>query len=491
MAGPSQEIKLKKIASDHSFSTQEGFLRLARNVAIVVLIGATSWFFCTVLKLCVSQSSNYLFSLFEHNEIVKDYEFLDQDKGYGLEAIATNKEIIKQHESESSQKNAVVTLLLVLFLGGLIRGLLISRPSWKQSEGDGASHTINYFLESYALGEEHGVAAKHRYKYPTFGHAFKRMLMTFLTLGCGGSGGLEGPVIPVGESLASGWAKFFKVFETEDLRAFQMAGIASAVCALLNAPFASVIFASEIVYSERIIYRTFFYSIFAVLVSFQLNVFFLGEGKLFIIQSHDVAYNFFEYVNVVFVAIVCSGPVGLGLNFIFKFFKNNFNYIPVVARSPLGAIFAGLIAIFMWNYFGIEPQHILGMGEETLEDVMYGIGNPSFKVWWILLLVILAKAIATGLTLMTGGSAGLLIPSMVLGGLMGAVIHNLFGFGVGMDLFIVSGIGSALVSIIEIPISAVVLIISMFGETYAMPAMLSVAVCHFLVKNYNFYLHKN
>jgi CIC family chloride channel protein len=495
MAGPSQEKKLQFVSSDQSFSTQEGFLRLGRNIIIVMILGATTWLACTILKLAVIHSSSLLFSPF-HNEAhaeIHDYKLLTQEK---MENIVSDvpHEIVIEHQPEkkdehtSFYKEEAAILLFTLFFGGLIRGFLISRKSWQNTEGDGATQTISYFLESYALGNDYGVAAEHRYKYPTFKHAVKRLLMTFLTLGCGGSGGLEGPVIPVGESIASGWSKIFKIFETEDLRAFQMAGIAAAVCSLLNAPFASAIFAAEVVYSERIVYRTLLYSIFSVVVAFQLNTMFLGQGKLFVIPPHSVEYGLFEYFNVVVVAVFCSAPVGIGLNYIFKFFKTKFNYIPVIARSPLGALFAGLIAIGMWYWLGIEPNHILGMGEETIEDVLYGIGNPELKVWWVLLIIIFTKAIATGLTLMTGGSAGLLIPSMVLGGLMGAVLHSLFGFTAGIELFVVSGIASSLVSIIEIPISAVLLVISIFGESYAAPAMLSVAVCHLLVKNYKLYL---
>ena len=130
-----------------------------------------------------------------------------------------------------------------------------------------------------------------------------------------------------------------------------------------------------------------------------------------------------EYIQVVLVAIICSGPVGIGLNYIFRFFKNNFNYIPIVGRAALGALGAFAIAVFMWFWLGIEPTHILGMGEDTIEHVLVGGGNPQLHVWWVLLLVILAKSIATGMTLMTGGSAGLLVPAMVLGGCMWCVAY--------------------------------------------------------------------
>ncbi|MBT4804026.1 MAG: chloride channel protein [Legionellales bacterium] len=490
MAGPSQSDKLKYVAKDSSFKTQEGFSRLFINIFIVLILGAVTWFVCTTLKLGVMHTTEYLFSPFEaESETIGNYKLI------------TNEELsdrsLEHHNSivEKNNNEGIMILIAVMFFGALVRGILIRNKSWHSSEGDGATQTISYFLESYSLGDAPGVVAKHRYSKSTLRHALKRYIMTFLTLGCGGSGGLEGPVIPIGECLGAFLAKTFRIYNTDDLRAFQMAGIAAAVCTLLNAPFASAIFAAEVVYSERIVYRTLLYSIFSVIIAFSLNTLFLGQGKLFVVAQHNASYGFFEYMNVVLVAIVCSGPIGVGLNYTFKFFKTKFNYIPVLLRSPIGAMCAAGIALGLWFWLGIEPTHVLGMGEETIEDLLYGVGNEKLHIWWVLSIVIVAKVLATGLTLMTGGSAGLLIPAMVLGGCMGGVLHGVLlqyfhGFHTGIELFIISGIGSALVSIIEVPISAVLLIISIFGESYAPPAMLSVAVCHLLVKNLKLYLHK-
>jgi CIC family chloride channel protein len=488
MAGPSQSEKLQYSAADRSFSMQEGFARLFRNIILVMLLGVLSWGICTSLKLAIVHTSEYIFGQFNtaevgHHRQVHDYALIDTH-------TAETTEIA---EPTADSAHAVTSLLIIILFGGLVRGILIRNKSWYHSEGDGATQTIQYFLESYALGEAPGVVAEHRYKKSTLVHAAKRYIMTFLTLGCGGSGGLEGPVIPIGECMGAWLAKTFHIRETDDLRAFQMAGIAAAVCTLLNAPFASAIFAAEVVYSERIVYRTLLYSIFSVLVAFKLNTFFMGQGKLFVVPYHAPSYDMIEYLYVVLVAVFCSGPVGVGLSRTFAFFKGHFTYVPVMLRSPLGALCTAGIALSLWFWLGIEPQHVLGMGEETIEDLLYGTGNPQLQVWWVLALVIIAKTLATGFTLMTGGSAGLLIPAMVLGGCMGAVLHGLMvtyiaGFHTGIALFVISGIGSALVSIIETPISAILLIISIFGDTYAAPAMLSVAICHLLVKNLKLYM---
>jgi len=137
----------------------------------------------------------------------------------------------------------------------------------------------------------------------------------------------------------------------------------------------------------------------------------------------------------------------------------------------------------------IDITHVLGVGENTIHDLINNEGNPELKIWWVLILIVVAKTLTTGLTLMAGGSAGLLVPSMVLGGAAGA---SMFYFISGLELnilastnphlFIVSGISAALVAVVQVPVAAVLIVMEMFGANFGPPAMISVVVCHLLVK---------
>ena len=62
-----------------------------------------------------------------------------------------------------------------------------------------------------------------RYKTPTIWHACKRITMTFQHWKRG-SGGLEGPVIPVGESLGAFVAKRFGIQSADDLTRYANGG---------------------------------------------------------------------------------------------------------------------------------------------------------------------------------------------------------------------------------------------------------------------------
>ncbi len=467
------KVKLSYAHRDESHLVHDSWLVLCRNILISMLIGAIVWAVVAALSRAVEHSTHYLFAAFHAQE----------------KSIST----IHSRYLHLLTKGPWV-FVIVLLLGAVVRGWMIHWPRWRSVEGDGASDTIHYFLEGYKIDDPQQIV-KERYKRPAFLEALRRFIITLITLGSGGSGGLEGPIIPIGESIASGCSRVFKIFRVDDLRAFQLAGIAAAVCAITNTPFAAAIFATEIVYSERIVYRTLLYSIFAVLCAFELNNYFLHSDTLFQMTPHAPSFSLHEYLLVSLVAVICCAPAGLGIQWVLKSLRKLFGHLNITRRAPLGALLIVFIVLGVWVFLGIAPEHVVGMGENTISDLLNNSGSPLLHLWWILLVIIIAKNVATCLTLMTGGSAGLLVPAMVLGGSSGAMTFYLLehlGFAAhryaDANLFIIAGIASALVAVIEVPIASIVMVIEMFGAVYAPPAMIAVAICHKVMKRLKLYL---
>ena len=99
---------------------------------------------------------------------------------------------------------------------------------------------------------------------------------------------------------------------------------------------------------------------------------------------------------------------------------------------------------------------------------------------------------------MAGGSAGLLVPAMVLGGASGAgVFYLIQDLGLGflvtkdMNLFVISGVAASLVAVAQVPVAAILIVTEMFGSTFAPPAMISVVICHLMVKRLRGYQKEN
>ena len=385
-------------------------------------------------------------------------------------------------------------LLGLLAAGGAIRGVLIRYWGWGDAAGDGMSVA----LENDHITYEHaGDDPQPRYQRPAFRLAFKKAVMTLLTLLTGGSGGLEAPVVLIAENIGAGWARIMRTSSEHELRTYQLSAIGAAVAALLGAPFAAALFATEIAYADRIVYRKFAYALFAGIIAYILNNHVAGFDPLFVAPPHDRVYSLAEYGITAVVAVAVSAPIALGFGYVMTLSADVATQGHRLVVSIVGPIAVGLIGLGLYYGLGLELHHVLGVGEQSVHDVLAlaaGHGaegahgepsGPSLGLWWVLLVIIVGRMLTTGLTLQSGGSAGLLIPAMVMGGLGGAMIAELIeltGLFPGLDPtpFVVSGIASALVAVVGVPLAAIALVLEVFGAAYGPPAILAVGVTYVL-----------
>ncbi|MBX3201515.1 MAG: chloride channel protein [Labilithrix sp.] len=371
-------------------------------------------------------------------------------------------------------------LFVALALAGLVRGYLTERPAWRDAKGDG----VNVALSNYHVTYDHdGDDPQPRYDRPAFGLALRKAIATALTLGSGASGGLEAPVVLIGESMGAGWSRVFRARSEHELRTYQLAGIAAAVGTLIGAPFTAALFAIEIAYGDRIIYRKFAYCLLAAIIVFALNQGFLRSPPLFIAPPNVGAFTVRQYAVSVLVAVAISAPVALGFGRLMTQTGRIVDRTPPLLRGPAGGVAGAVVALGLWLLVGMAPHHVLGMGTETLRELLSD-GAPELS-WWILLLAMLGKMVATGFTIRSGGSAGILIPAMYLGGVSGAATGKLLELaGVAQDIspqiFVVVGVASALVAVIGVPLAAIALVLEVFGATYGPPAILACGVTYVL-----------
>lgn len=381
-------------------------------------------------------------------------------------------------------------IMVVLLVAGVVRALLLLRPAWRDSEGDGVDKALVRIHDTY---EGDGEDPSGRYAEPTFSYAVRKMVMTTLTIGSGGSGGLEAPGVYVGEAVAAGWSKVFKRPSAEELRLYQLAGIAAAIGALLQAPFTAALFAAELVYAGRIIYRNLAYCLIAGVLAFELNHHLLGLGALFDSPKHGMSFVWQEYLLVIIVAVGFSAPAAIALGPVLRGAERVFDKLPLVARAMAGAVFTGAVAIAMWVFLDVNPKHILGIGEETINDVVNGTGPAVLKIWWILLLVVVAKTLATAATLKSGGSVGMLIPAMYMGALVGGAGYYLLTdlglyAGPSVTVFAASGMAAALTAVAGVPLASIALVLEVFGSDYGPVAAIACAMCFTASRRFSLYL---
>jgi len=428
---------------------------VARVVLMVTLFSVAIWGACSALRAGVHHAAHWMFS--------------------------------HTHGAFSWQASGLI--LAVLVTGGLIRGYLFRRPGWQQVAGDGMGVALDNYHCTYEHAEDD---PQPRYERPAFLLAVKKAIGTLITLGTGGSGGLEGPVVMISETLSAGFARIVRIQSEVELRTYQLAGIAAGVCTLLLAPFTSALFAIEAMYGDRLLYRKFAYALLGAMTAYILNDVLLGFEPIFVAEPHVQAYTVSEYGISALVAVAVSAPVALVFGTIITQVDSLVSRVHPVLQGGAGGLMTGLIAIGLWWAVDLSPEHVLGMGEESISALLRGDTSGGLGVWWVLLLALLGKMATTGATIRSGGSAGLLIPSMFLGGVAGAMTAQLLALSglfesVPVPLFVVVGIASSLVAVVGVPLAAIALVLEVFGASFGPPAALACGLTYVLTLRLTIY----
>ena len=428
---------------------------VARVVLMVTLFSVAIWGACSALRAGVHHAAHWMFS--------------------------------HTHGHFSWRSSGLI--LAVLVTGGLVRGYLFRRPGWQQVAGDGMGVALDNYHCTYEHAEND---PQPRYERPAFLLAIKKSIGTLVTLGTGGSGGLEGPVVMISETLSAGFARIVRIQSEVELRTYQLAGIAAGVCTLLLAPFTSALFAIEAMYGDRLLYRKFAYALLGAMTAYILNDVLLGFEPIFVAEPHVQAYTISEYGISALVAVAVSAPVALAFGTIITQVDSLVSRVHPVLQGGAGGLLTGLIAIGLWWAVDLSPEHVLGMGEETMSALLRGDTADGLGVWWILLLALLGKMATTGATIRSGGSAGLLIPSMFLGGVAGAMTAQLLALtglfaSVPVPLFVVVGIASSLVAVVGVPLAAIALVLEVFGASFGPPAALACGLTYVLTLRLTIY----
>lgn len=367
------------------------------------------------------------------------------------------------------------------------------------AEGDGVERTIALYyasepaLEQALLGSQ-GVDV--RWELPTFSLALRKWLATLVTLGSGGSGGLEASVVLIGETTAAAlfkprpwlerlpdnpmtrglhWLRTSSggALRPDTLQTVQLAGVAAAVSTLLGAPLAAAFFATEVMYKRRPVIEKLLYALVAALCAFLLSYITSGghPHTLFSVESLIPPPNTVPYLAAVIIVGLCVSLFDAYFSQMQSSFAASFHrLIPNIwLRHLTGAAITGLVALAAMAATGYGFELILGMGESIIGEALDG--TLPLKVAFIGLI---AKLFATLSTIGSGGSAGLLVPSIFFGSMVGVLVAGLFGLP-PMTLVIPS-ITASLVATVNVPLAAILVTIELFGTSYMLPSLVVLIV---------------
>lgn len=313
---------------------------------------------------------------------------------------------------------------------------------------------------------------------------FAPVITSILSVGFGGSGGLEAPAVQagaaIGSEVASQTRRHFR-------RRLLLIGCAAAgsLAAMFKAPVAAIVFAVEVIMIDLTassLVPILLASLASLLTAF---VFFEGEDILTVpmlaaFQASRLPW-YIALGVVTGIGSVVFSKLYLWSHLAISRFKNPKTRM-VLAGVLIGGAVAALPPLFGEGYEVINSL-FLGYSDVLIEDVWMLEGKlalPSLLGW--LVLACCLKPMLTGFTVGAGGVAGIFAPALFSGALVG------FAFALGINGWInptampignsvLAGLCGMMAGVLHAPLTAIFLATELSGG-YGLfvPLMLTSAI---------------
>jgi len=375
-----------------------------------------------------------------------------------------------QHDGAVGMGDRWWLVLVVPALGGVAVGWLVKRFA-PEAEGHGTDSVIRAYHRMKGVVRTRVIVMK--------------SLTSALTIGTGGSAGQEGPVVQVGAGVGSSIASALG-FSDRDRRIFLTAGGSAGVGAMFCSPLGGALFMPEVLYRKpEFEGEALVPCIVASTVAYATFVAISGEHRAVHIDPERLAALKFgglvEIPPYLALGIACTlfGWLFVKVFYSVEAFFKRLVSVPKWLRPGIGGLLIGALALAIAPVTG--DFGVLFGGYHLMEG---SIAN-ELTVGMALLLV-LAKILATSLTISSGGSGGVFAPSLAIGALIGVAVGRAAeAVAPGLDLqpeaFALVGMGGFFAGVAKVPIASVVMVSEMTGSYALLAPLMLVSVVHLLL----------
>ena len=292
--------------------------------------------------------------------------------------------------------------------------------------------------------------------------ALAEFTMSVLALTTGQSVGREGVAAHTGATTGS-WLGRRLDLPNNSVRTLVGCGAAAGIAASFNTPLAAVIFAMEVVMMEYTIAG--FAPIILAAVSGSLVTFTLTDVHPRLMAE----YSGFSPVELPYLALVGAllGVAGAGFTRLCGALVPMLAKIRISLRIALAGLVTGLLAIQF-------PQ-IMGLGFDTVNSSLAGHYAVTMALG-----IGVAKLLATSFATAAAVPGGVILPTFVIGSALGSALGTagaliLPGHATDAGLYALLGIGAMMGAVLQAPLSALVVILELSGQTgLVLPGMLVV-----------------
>lgn len=387
--------------------------------------------------------------------------------------------------------------LLIIWpvLGGLIVGI-VANVLVRDREGRGVIDVLESVVRSSGFIKPSA--------------AVEKIFTSAVTIGSGGSGGAEGPIVQIGAAIASGMGQFFRIARAQ-MPLIIGCGAAAGISAIFSSPMGGLLFALEVILFDFSLRTVTPVIISSVVANVTTQAIFrelyqhrhIGEARLAIFQVSPTQFIFTwpQMANFLVLGVIC-GVAAVALTLLMRQSEHWFEHltIPRWLRPALGGAMLGIIGIVYVMIFGwlIQRQSkpipaiqypmpaFFGDGYGFIQQLFtthfYDIYTERFLLCLLAFLCV-AKIVGTCVTIGSGGSGGIIAPALfigaVVGGFLGIVLHQAGIFSATQPyIYALVGMAAVLAAVVHAPLTAILILLDLTGDYQglALPTMLA-AIC--------------
>jgi CIC family chloride channel protein len=354
---------------------------------------------------------------------------------------------------------------LVTFGGALVSALLVAKFA-PEAEGHGTDSAIEAVHTDPRAIRTRAIVVK--------------TIASALTIGSGGSGGREGPAAQISAGFGSMLTRRLNLSDQDGHVAVSL-GIGSGIGAIFGAPLGGAVLAASIVYREDFNYRSLVPGFITSATAYAVYGSILGFQPLFGSLASD--FQFHQPLQLLWFVLIGIVAAAVG----YTYAKTFYGTVAVTARLPgprflkpaIGGLAVGLLALGL-------PQ-VLSSGYGWAQAAAARDTLMAIPLWIVLVLPV-AKILATSLSIGTGGSGGVFGPGIVIGGFTGAAIWRLGELVHAPWLphkpgvFVVVGMMACFGSVAHAPLAVMIMVAEMTTSFSVVPcAMVAVGIAYLMI----------
>ena len=358
-------------------------------------------------------------------------------------------------DDENFEALPEVARFLLPVIGALLLGILL-RSIDPRHRPVGASHV----LERLHFHEGH-LSLK---------NAATQFIAGVVSIGSGQSAGREGPAVHLGAAAVSFLGRILNL-PNNSIRILVGCGTAAAISASFNTPIAGVIFAMEVVLMEYTV-AGFTPIILAAVSATLVTRVVYGTDPAFIVPQ--LASETFWDIPLVVLMGLMMGVLAAGY---IKLVSSctHFHQRSILLRSLVSGLLVGLIALAVPEIMGISYDSV----NATLA------GQLSIQ---LLLILAVAKLLATAIPLGLGMPIGFIGPTMVIGASAGGAIGLAFSWLLPNQashegLYAMLGMAAMMGAVLHAPLAALMALMELtYNANIILPGMLIVVIACITVR---------